>query len=409
MVLPIVAGPIGDGAVAVDGGRVLAVGTLAEVAAGHPGARTRRWPGVLTPGLVNAHAHLQYTDFADLAGSGLAFTPWIARLTERRRGFTPARWAESTRRGVHGLLRTGTTAVADVASDAAALGPPARAGLAGVSYVEAVGADTAAWERLVRARVLAALEGAPAGRAVGLSPHALYTLGTGVLRELLALARERGLRLHTHLAETAEEVEYVLAGGGPFAAANARFGFAMELMRRPGAASPARHLDALGGLGPGVHVAHGVHVGAADRALLRERGTAVALCVRSNALLRAGDAPVADYLAEGSPVGIGTDSLASSPSLDLLEEARAVRDLARHQGYRAGDLDRRVVEAATAGGAAAMGLAGAGTLAPGARADLAVFDVAVDGDPYAALVDHGGGRCVATVLDGRLVHRRGGC
>jgi len=70
-------------------------------------------------------------------------------------------------------------------------------------------------------------------------------------------------------------------------------------------------------------------------------------------------------------------------------------------------VDRRLVEAATIGGAAAMGLAGlTGVLRQGARADLAAFDVPVDGDPYTALIDHGAGRCVATVLAGRIVHRR---
>jgi cytosine/adenosine deaminase-related metal-dependent hydrolase len=132
----------------------------------------------------------------------------------------------------------------------------------------------------------------------------------------------------------------------------------------------------------------------------------VALCVRSNTVLGAGEAPVADYLAEGSPLAIGTDSRASNPSLDLVEEIAAVRELALAQGSPADGLARRLVEAATLGGAHALGLAGAGRIEPGARADLAVFDVPTEGDPYEALVAHGAGRCVATVAGGRLVHRR---
>jgi cytosine/adenosine deaminase-related metal-dependent hydrolase len=178
----------------------------------------------------------------------------------------------------------------------------------------------------------------------------------------------------------------------------------MELLHGGSGRTPTAHLDALGGLGPDVHVAHGIHCDAADRALLRARGTAVALCVRSNALLRAGEPPIAAYLAEGSPISLGTDSLASSPSLDLLEEAAAAAALARRQGYDGSDLARRLVEAATTGGAAAMGRSDIGALRVGARADLAVFDVPPV-DPYAALLSHGAGRCVATVLGGRLVHR----
>src|SRR5439155_24354459 len=138
-----------------------------------------------------------------------------------------------------------------------------------------------------RATLVAALSGG-AGRAVGVSPHTLYTLGTAVFRDCVRLARERGLRLHPHLAETLDEVGYVREGTGAFAEWSARLGLEFELLRDGGAGtSPAAHLDDLGGMGPDVHVAHGVHCDAGDRALLRERGTTVAPCVRSNGILAA--------------------------------------------------------------------------------------------------------------------------
>ena len=405
VVLPIDGEPVRDGAVAVDGELITAVGPRAELVAAHPGARLRPWPGVLTPGLVNAHAHLQYSDFADLAASGLPFPEWIRQVTGRRVEYTERMWQRSARRGLHGLLRTGTTAVADVVTDPGVLAPTAASGVAGVSYLEVVGMDDRRWGDR-RSGLVALLHGSASRRTVGISPHTLYTLGTAVFRDCLAVARANGLRIHTHLAETPAEVEYVLGGEGPFAEWAHRLGLAFELAGSGGSGmSPAAHLDTIGGLGPDVHVAHGVHCDAADRAVLRERGSVVALCVRSNAVLAAGDPPVAAYLDEGSPIAIGTDSLASSPSLDLMEELGAVRALARRQGYDSADLDRRLVEAATKGGAAAMGLSGTGVLRPGVRADLAVFDVPADGDPYAALVSAGPGRCVATVLAGRMVHR----
>lgn len=397
--------PLRPGAVAVHDERIVAVGEPDEVAAAVPGAGTRRWDGVLLPGLVNAHTHLQYTACADLAALDLPFPEWIRRMSARRAQMTDAAWAESTRTGVFLALRSGTTSVADVVSDPAALAPVARSGLGGVSYVEAVACDDDRWERSRRARLVDRLAAAPGGRRMGVSPHAPYTLSGGAFADACRVARGRGLRLHPHLAETVDEVELVALGTGRFAAMNAEFGLAI-LMDGGAGVGPAAYVDSLGGLGPDVHVAHGTHLDAADRALLRERGTAVALCVRSNRVLHAGRAPVADYLAEGSPLALGTDSLASSPSLDLLEEARAARDLARAQGYAEPDLDRRLVEAATLGGAAALGLGDAGVLRPGARADLAVFAVPTDGDPYAALLEHGPGECRACVLGGRLVHRR---
>jgi cytosine/adenosine deaminase-related metal-dependent hydrolase len=403
VVVPVVGEPVRGGAVLVDGGCIVAVGRREDVDPGDAGVIEHR--GVMTPGLVNAHAHLQYTDFADLAVAGLGFFEWIRTLTRRRSTFSDGDWLVSTRRGVAGLLATGTTAVADVVTDPVALGPPADANLAGVSFLEAVGADDAGW-LAQRERLLGALSDAPSGRAVGVSPHTLYTLGTAVFRDCLAIARARNLRLHTHLAETSEEVEYVLAATGPFADWARTAAFAFELLEAPAGTSPARHLDALGGLAADCSVAHGVHLDADDRALLRERGTVVALCPRSNALLGAGDAPVAAHLAEGSAIAVGTDSLASSPSLDLLADVRALRDLARRQGYAGNDLERRLIEAATVGGARSMGLDDIGVLTPGARADLAVFAVPTDTDPYDALVAHGAGTCVATVLSGEVVHPR---
>jgi aminodeoxyfutalosine deaminase len=410
LILPMSTPPIATAAVAVAGDRVLGVGSQAELAVAYPDARVRAWPGVRLPGLVNAHSHLQYTDFADLAGraaGGLAFSEWIGVVTERRWTYSPEQWAESTRRGIHGMLSTGTTACADVVSDPGPLSATARSGLGGVSYIEAVGADTAGWRTRLLAQVISRLGKAPPLRAVGVSPHSLYTLSREAIGGCCHIARQRGLRLHPHLAETAAEVEYVAAGSGRLADYAARFGWDMELVQAGGSGrTPCAELDAIGALGPDVHVAHGVHCDADDRELLRQRGTVVALCVRSNQILRAGEPPVAAYLDEGSPIAVGTDSLASSPSHDLVEELASCRDLARRQGYAAPDLERRLVEAATLGGAQALGKEDIGRLGPGARADLAVFDVPLAGDPYRALVDHGAGRCAATVLAGRIVHRR---
>lgn len=396
--------PLRDGAVVVDGDRITAVGPAAELAERHPDARVRRWQGILTPGLVNAHTHLQFTDFAHLASSGLPFPQWLAAMNRDRAGYTDARWQESARRGVHLMLKSGTTAVADIVSNRAVLVPVARSGIRGISYIEVI-ADEARWTAKRRARLLDVLNSAN-GRTLGVSPHTPYTVGTSVFRECLAIARERGMRIHPHLAESAQETEFVRSGTGPLALVNHAVGFDLELLHGGSGLTPAAYLGSIDALGPDVHVAHGVHLDAADRAVLRDRGTPVALCVRSNHILQAGEPPVAAYLTEGSPLALGTDSLASSPSLDLWEEAAAVRELALRQGYTAPDLDRRLVEAATTGGAVALGLTDAGTLRPGAPADFAVFDAPADGDPHTALVTQGAGTCIATSLNGRLVHRR---
>ncbi|HEX5496550.1 MAG TPA: amidohydrolase family protein [Mycobacteriales bacterium] len=416
VVLPVCAEPIRDGCVEVCGDTVGWVGPVSAYR-GAPGA-VRDWPGVLTPGLVNAHCHLQYTDFADLAdfvdhtaAGGVPFADWMMALVARRAEFTEQRWRRSAERGIAAVLASGTTCVADVVTDPCVCEPLFGSGLTGVAYLEAVAADDATWAAGKRAGLLAALDRdtgpAVGGLRLGVSPHSPYTLGTSVFAECVTVARERGLRLHPHLAETVGEVELVRSGTGRFAELIRSVGWLLELVRDGGSGlSPAAYLDGMGALGPDVHVAHGVHLDAADRALLRQRGTAVALCARSNAILGAGEPPVATFRAEGSPVAVGTDSLASSPSLDLLAELAALRRVALGQGSPEAGLDRWLVEAATVGGARALGLTtgggAVGVLRPGVRADLAAFDVPTGDDPYAALVAHGAGRCAGTVLAGRV-------
>ncbi|HEV2636089.1 MAG TPA: amidohydrolase family protein [Actinocrinis sp.] len=453
LVLPVSADPIPGGAVLVDGDRIAAVDTAAALREARPDARERAWgAAVLMPGLVNAHAHLQYTDFEELNSIGEPFHVWIQLMAAKRGTFTDPMWQESARRGLHMMLKSGTTAVADIVTEACVLQPTARSEIGGVSYLEILFQDAQSWSDGGRAALLAQLDGAPAGRAVGVSPHTPYTVSTAVFADAIALARERGLRSHPHIAESLAEVEFVATGTGPFVAFAESVHKSMELIRDGGSGlTVVGYLDKLGVLGPDVHGAHCVHCDGADRRILRDRGVHAALCVRSNRILQSGEPPVADYLREGSPFGIGTDSLASTPSLDLLEEAAALRDLARDQGYTEADLDRRIIAAATLGGAGAMGLADAGRLEPGARADLAVFALtggagsaaAIDpsgsvdpldstaqtdpsqtasaattaktasalataANPYGALLDAaaaGEHRCLATVLGGKIVHR----
>ena len=379
--LPIDGEPIPNAEVVIEAGRIAEIRAATEPPPPH----------VVTPGLVNAHAHLQYgPSFADLADGRRPFAEWIAEMIRRRAATTDEGWRREAAASWALALASGTTAVADVVSDIAAL----DVAVPGIRFVESVGVHSEDWPA-ERDRLAAELhrhdDAAPA-------PHTLYTLGTEVVRGIAELSRTERRRLHIHLAETADEGVYVRDGSGPLA--TLPFSAGMELVQHGGSGlSPAAYLDKLIGLGHEMHVAHGVHLDADDRALLKQTGTTVALCARSNAILQAGDPPIAAHLAEGNPFCVGTDSLASTPSLDLLDELRALGSLARAQGYDGDDLDRRLVEAATVGGAAALGRQQGGVLTPGATADVAVF--AVDDpttDPYGALVRSG--RCVRTVLRG---------
>lgn len=401
-----VGGPaIVDGAVAVDGGRILAVGSHDAVAArlADRPFRRREWNGTLTPGLVNAHTHLQYTSMAEVGQHVYTgFEDWAAAFGVEYTA--PHDWAASAAEGARLSLAHGTTAVAEIVTDPEAGGAVHEAGLHGVVYWEVFGWKTPIWHRDGRERVLAELRALPTPPATGISPHAIYSLDTEALRQLALLAAEHGIRQHIHAAESASEDEFARTGTGLLADRWREMGHSdLELLAGGGSGLGAiAYLDALGALTSTTHLAHGIYVDADDRAVLRARNVSVALCPRSNAVIGLESPPVADYLREGSPIAVGTDSLSSSPSLNVWDDVAALYRIARAQGYGGGDLHARLLHAATRGGAVALGMDDTGTLAPGARADLAVFPVdATDPrDALAELVEVGAPAALATIVGG---------
>ncbi len=433
LVVPVTAPVILDGAVAVRDGRVLHVGTRAWVqavlqeeldAAELAALVERHWDGLLTPGLVNAHTHLQYTGMASV-GQGVydSFRAW--ELAFNAIYDSPERkpwqaWAED---GARQLLRAGTTSAADIASDMEAVPALSSLGMHGITYWEVMDWENERWSREGARTLLGELAeaGTTKGIRLGISPHAPYSLGSDPLLDLPDIARSLGMRLHIHLGETPIE-----GGAIPSKLTNLtswswsrRDWQSYPALKQAGSdASAIQFVDQLGVLGPDVHIAHGVYASREDRRILRQRGAAVALCPRSNRITcTKKDAPVARYLEEGNMIAVGTDSLSSSPSLDVLDDAAMLYELAIEQGYDSDDLSHRLIRALTLGGAEAMGLNcgpdRVGQINPGALADLAFFDIPVDvaspvgvEETLERFVREGAGTCVATVLSGELAYSR---
>ncbi|MBA3279071.1 MAG: amidohydrolase family protein, partial [Geodermatophilaceae bacterium] len=208
--LPITAPPIVDGALAVQDGKILGVGTRAELLGRYPEAGHTHWQGVLMPGLINAHTHLNYCHAAHLYDNGKPFPEWIQDMPPIIAATTPEQWRASAEQGIAAMLASGTTAAADVVTGASALSAQHDAGMAGVSYFEVVLADSPRWAK-IRPEFLATLDAAPS-TGIGISPHSPYTLDTAVLADLGDIARARGIRLHPHGAEQSDEVAFVADG-----------------------------------------------------------------------------------------------------------------------------------------------------------------------------------------------------
>jgi 5-methylthioadenosine/S-adenosylhomocysteine deaminase len=397
-VIPVEGQPTADGAVAIgDDGRIAAVGPSAELGAGEA------FPGcVILPGFVNCHSHLEYAAYAGF-GDGLPFSSWIGLHVARKQRLDLGDMRAIATEGAHECLRSGITTVGDCSFAGASAEAAAATGLRATVFLEVFGRDGSALERFgeLRDRVEPALSDRV---RLGVSPHAPYTCTL----ELYAACAALGLPLATHLAESAAERAFLLDGSGDWSS------FAEMLVPPPGQTG-IRMLAAAGLLGHGTIAAHCVDVEEDEIALLAEHGVGVAHCPRSNGILGCGVAPLGDLLAAGIPVGIATDSPASTPSFDLFDELRTAVVAARARERRPDALTAHLaLELATLGGARVLGLESElGSLVPGKWADLTVLSL--DDSPLAPVEDPvvaavlGGSpeRVAATLVAGEDRYRRG--
>jgi cytosine/adenosine deaminase-related metal-dependent hydrolase len=206
---------------------------------------------------------------------------------------------------------------------------------------------------------------------IALAPTSPFSVTRELMTETAELARSRGVRLHTHLAETVEEDEFCLE----------RYG-----MR------PLEYLEELGWLGHDVWLAHCVHLDEREVGRMGQSATGVAHCPISNARLGAGIAPVRGLIDAGAPVGLGVDGAASNESGELTDELRGALLMARVRGGPAALTAREALELATRHGARCLGRDDElGRLEAGALADVALWRLDDAGrvgiaDPVAALV-----------------------
>ena len=392
------------GAVAIDGGRITAVGEADALEAQHPDAeRIDARGGVVLPGLINAHAHSAMVLFRGLADD-LDLMAWLEGLIFP----AEAKYVDEdfvrvgTQLACLEMLRGGTTTVVDLYYYEDAVAEEIeRCGMRGVLAQTVIGfpaPDFATVDEALAATRRFAERWRGHERVVpAIAPHALYTLSDEQMQAVHALATELDLPMVTHMAEDGSEIERVTARAG----------------RRS-----IPQFDALGVLDDRVVGAHVVAATPEEIALLAQRGTGVAHCPQSNMKVGAGIAPVAEMIRAGVAVGVGTDGAGSNNDLDLWEEMDTAAKL---QKLASGDptvLDaRQALAMATIEGARAIDLEQEiGSLEPGKRADLVV--VAVDRphqqpqrplpNPYSLLVYATKASDVLTVMvEGRVIVRDG--
>jgi cytosine/adenosine deaminase-related metal-dependent hydrolase len=426
-VLPIISPVIADGAVVLDNFKIIAVGPLTEIVSRFPDSRVEDFgEAAILPGLVNAHSHLELTVMRGfLEPEESDFFAWLRKLTLARLAMTTEDLLVSATCGAIEAAGAGVTCVGDASSAAAqAMKALQTVGLRGIVYQESFGPDPKmADENVAKLRdqisELRTLEDQLV--RVGVSPHAPYTVSGPQLELISRLALDEQIPLMMHAAESQAEEWFMLSGQGVFAEGLRARGIEWQAPKT----STIKYLKRHGVLETRPLLAHCINVDDADLELIKQSDSGIAHCPKSNAKLGHGRAPLAEFIASGLKVGLGSDSVASNNTCDILEEARFAILLARLPAPDSSFSDallpanelvsaEQALFTATLGGARALGRDDqTGALAEGMQADIIV--VSLSGahqqpvrDPVAALVFASSGRDVLrTIVAGHEVYRKG--
>lgn len=397
-VVPVDGGVIENGAIVVEGDRIAAVCAAGRY---HGQAVTDYGEAVITPGFVNAHTHLELTSLAGRVAPSPDFVDWLRRLMAVRAAepSTRERVQESVRRGTAQSFSAGVTCIGDITTSPAwtrrVLG---ESGLSGVSFgeVSAIGRR----RYLLAERLDAAARAMPNTKRLqaGISPHAPYSVSPESLRACAERARSTGAPLCIHLSETREEEQFTRSADGPLAEFLRGLDVWDESIVASGC-SPIELAERTGVLSPRTVIAHANYVSDADIQLIARRRASVAFCPRTHAAFGHEPHRFRDTLSAGINVCIGTDSLASNPSLSVLEELRFLR------GHDPGLDPSELIAMGTLRGAQALGLAEeTGSLMPRKYADLLVIPLAAGDVGWETILDSTV-EPLAVYVSGNLVER----
>jgi len=374
-----------DGGVVFRDGRVAATGPIGVLRNSHPDAEIQdAGAAIILPGLVNAHTHLELSSISR-GQTPLRFVDWIMDLMG---GGGSINLADGVKIGIQQCMRFGVTTLGDITSQPAiSRGILAESLLRGVSYgeVRAMARRRGFLEsRLEQSRGVSprfAETGVthPGSVEIGISPHAPYSIEMNGYKRCLETARKFGLPLSTHLAETPDESAFLTDHTGPFKELWDHLSAWDENVPRF-TGGPIRFAQAIGLLDYPTLLAHVNYCDDSEMDLLTSGRASVVYCPRTHAFFGHPPHRWREMLTRGINVAIGTDSCASSPDLNLVDDLRLLHRIAPEVDALG------LFRMATIHGAQALGMQDAGTLSPGNVADAVVFPVKTD-DPLGEIIE----------------------
>ena len=362
-ICPIDQPPIKDGIVAIADGTIRAVGKPPVA----PSGLKELGNVALMPGLVNAHTHLELSWLRGRVPPAARFTDWVKLLFAIRgrpdRGVSDDQ-IPPIREAIRESKASGTIAVGDISNSLAAVDAMLEAKLHGVVFHELLGFN----ERdggLVTASKALRDQAAARGVRVSLAPHAPYSTSLELFGAIRTAVNGSACPIMSvHLAESAEEVEFLEDGSGPWRSMLEALGLWRDDWAIPGC-DPVTYLDRHDLIDANTLVVHGVQLEDAALTRLAAIGATLVTCPRSNLWVGAGEPPIGRFYQSGVKVAVGTDSLASAGDLNVFSELMTMRRLAPNVAAS------RILESGTLIGARALGLAEElGSLTPGKRAEM---------------------------------------
>jgi 5-methylthioadenosine/S-adenosylhomocysteine deaminase len=377
VILTMAGDPTEGHAIRIEGERIADIIPSGQVP---PDTKVERYPGsICHPAFVNLHTHLLWSNWRGV-GDNLPLSRWIyERIVKVFKGASE----EDKRRGIElGISRSfaaGITTVCDAHFEGDVFNAAIEKGLRGIFFLEAFGIYSLVQKNEIkRAKdaIEKMLENSTDDQRVGFSPHAPYSVTPAVLKELVPWARQRGLRLSTHLAETNNERQYFSERKGEFASKLRMFPHKPDLK----CSSPFEYYAKYNLLGPDVFLVHCVDLNPDEIKRIGDSGSHVATCPTSNAKLGCGIAPVTSMLDAGIDVGLGTDSEASCDEFDIYEEMRRLIlfQRAAHGGIVGLDA-KAALEMCTSKAAKMAGFDDVGTIEVGKAADIVATDIDTSG------------------------------
>lgn len=371
-IYPVIRPPICDGAVVVKDGKILSVDKFSEIKKKFSAKVIDYGERAIMPALINVHTHLELSYLKKIPKPQKNFTQWLWQVVSEKQNIDQGKKTLSEKEAIDEIVSTGTGVLGDIRNTPPNY--PSDKDIFILPFLEFLGFRKelaeqrwGVWRDCIRDFIQPAL-------------HAPYTVHPDYMKKVKDLARAYNKKVSIHVAESREEVEFLITARGPLREILISHD-AWDDKFRPPKKSPVAYLDSLGILDRDTICVHAIEINDEDIEILRKRQISVCLCPRSNYYLGLNQAPWERLKKAGIILSLGTDSLASNEDLNLFREMAYLLENAPFS-------PTALIEMATLNGAIALGKMNMGMLAPGALARMIALPI-YGGDIATSIIESG--------------------